>query len=246
MKSAHKRFDPVIFLRLLAGAAVVALPINALADGTVIDKVYHPYVQPLETEIELRSIIQNDDDEVLDGVETHRLGLGRSWSDRWFTEIYLIGAKTNEDSFALKAYELEAKWQLTEQGEFWADWGLLFELEVGHDDDIWEYGTTVLVEKEWGNWVTTVNTGLVYEWGDDIENEWETLVSIQSRYRLGRAFEPALEFYGGQDTKGLGPVFLGDVRFSGKRKLRWEAGVIFGLDSDTADQTFRAMLEYEF
>jgi hypothetical protein len=29
-------------------------------------------------------------------------------------------------------------------------------------------------------------------------------------------------------------------------QLKWEFGVAFGLDSDTADETARAVLEYEF
>ena len=82
--------------------------------------------------------------------------------------------------------------------------------------------------------------------GDDIENEWESQISSQLRYRYSRAFEPAVEYYGGDSSKGFGPVALGSVRFSGARKLRWELGVIFGLDSESPDQTYRAMLEYEF
>jgi len=30
------------------------------------------------------------------------------------------------------------------------------------------------------------------------------------------------------------------------KALRWEAGVILGVDSDTPDYTLRAVLEYEF
>ena len=33
-----------------------------IADGSVIDKVYHPYVQPEEREIEFRSVIENNSD----------------------------------------------------------------------------------------------------------------------------------------------------------------------------------------
>jgi hypothetical protein len=169
-----------------------------------------------------------------------------SWSDRWFSELYLIGKRTNEDSLSVDAYELETKWQLTEQGEYWADWGLLFELETERDSDVWEYGTTLLVSKEWGRWVTTANAGLIYEWGGDIDNEWETTLALQGRYRLTRGFEPAMEFYSGEDAKALGPAFMGNIRTGGKTKLHWELGVYFGLDSESADQTFRGLLEFEF
>jgi hypothetical protein len=226
--------------------ATLLVSVRAIADGNVVDKVYAPYVQSLERELEYRVIVQNDDNDTLDDVQFHRLGFGLSWSDRWFTELYLIGVRTNTDSLAVEAYELETKWQLTEQGEYWADWGLLFELETVRHGDAWEYGTTLLVSKEWGRWVTTANAGLIYEWGDDIANEWETQLALQGRYRLTRGFEPALEFYSGESAKGLGPVIVGDIRTGGRTKLHWEVGAIFGLDSESPDQTYRGLLEFEF
>jgi hypothetical protein len=44
----------------------------------------------------------------------------------------------------------------------------------------------------------------------------------------------------------VGPVALGLVRLGGKRKLRWEGGAIFGLDSKSPDTTLRFLLEFEF
>ena len=218
----------------------------AMADGIVVDKVYPPYVIRLERELELRSIVRNDDDDKLDGEQLYRLGFGWSWSDRLFSEIYVIGANTSDESFRIEAYEIETKWQLTEQGEYWADWGLLFELEKVRDINAWEYSTRMIVLKEWNRWVTTANLSLRYEWGEEIANEWETALALQGRYRLMRGFEPALEFYGGQNSKGLGPVFMGNVRTGQKNKLHWEVGVIFGLDNESANQTFRGLLEFEF
>jgi hypothetical protein len=231
------------------GAAIVmafAVPAVVLADGFSIDKVYHPYVQPLEREVEFRSAFFKDDDPLIDGLQGHRLGFGKSFTDRLFAEFYFIGIDEPGGSLELEGYELEVKWQLTEQGEFFADWGLLFELEMERDEDIWEYATTLLVEKEFGQWNGALNLSAIYEWGDDISNEWESELKAQLRYRYLRWFEPAVEFYSGELAKGLGPAALGAVRFSKGRKLRWELGLIFGLDSESPDQAVRAMLEYEF
>jgi hypothetical protein len=219
---------------------------GAFADGVVVDRVYDPYVQALEREFEFRAIVQSDDNDTLDGIQLHKLSFGRSWSDRWFTEFYLIGKNTKQDSLSIEAYELETKWQLTEQGEYWADWGLLFEVETNQQSSAWEYGTSLLMSKEWGRWVTTANVGIIYERGDDIANEWDSTLSVQARYRLTRGFEPALEYYGGENTKALGPVFLGDIRTGDRSRLHWEIGVVFGLDDDTPDRTFRGHLEFEF
>lgn len=219
---------------------------HAMADGSTIDKIYHPYVQPQERELEFRSIIENNRDSPSGDERVYRLGYGQSFNDRWFGEVYLIGVENDDQELRLEAYELEVLWQITEQGEFFADWGMLFELEKERSEDIMEFSTALLVEKEWGRWIGTANIYGIYEFGDDIDNEFETALALQTHYRHTRAFEPAVELYIGQDTRGLGPVMLGSWPLGGARQLRWEGGVIFGLDSDTPDQTFRVLFEYEF
>ena len=209
---------------------------SAYADGLAIDKVYHPYVQQQEIEIEWRAIS-------VDGEQKHRLGVGKSLSDRFFVEGYLI-TSNNENS--LDAYELEAKWQLTEQGEYEYDWGVIAELEKDRYDDNWEFATGVLIEKEWGRWVGTANLWAVYEWGDTIQDELESKLALQARYRYSRYFEPALELYSGQYTRGIGPVIMGDLRFGKGRKLHWETGAIIGLDKTTPNNTWRFLTEFEF
>ena len=219
--------------------ATIILPSLALADGSAIDKVYHPYVQPLEREVEWRMISA-------DSEQLHRFGIGQSFSDRLFIEGYLIAIDDEGGNFSLDAYELEAKWQLTEQGEYAVDWGVIVELEKEHNEDSWEVSGGILMEKEWGRWVGTANFWGVYEWGDDKDDELESILAVQTRYRYSRFLEPALEFYSGESTRGLGPVLMGDVRIGSGKKLHWEAGVIIGLDSKTPDNTWRLLTEFEF
>lgn len=220
----------------------------ALADGIVVDKVYDPYVQPLETEVEWRAVAMRDDEQDdLDSRQLHRLGLGRSFGERWFGEVYLIGKRDEDESFDIEGVELEAKKQLTAQGEYAADWGLLFELEREYgEEDKWEAATALITAREWGRWVGTANLFALYEWGDDIDNEFESQLRLQARYRLAEVFEPALELYAGQDTVGIGPVARGGLRFAGARRLYWEVGLIQGVTDDSPDQTLRLLLEYEF
>lgn len=218
----------------------------SFADGAVIDKIYHPYVQPLEQELELRALTQDTQPGRADQLQLYRLAYGRSFSERWFGEVYLVGGRSDNSSFEVTAYELEAKWQLTEQGEFSADWGLLFELEKEKNTNIWEYSTGLLAEKEWGKWSTTANLVISYEWGHDIDNEVESTLGLQARYRYSSAIEPGIEFYSGQDTTALGPVLLGQLKLGGKRKLNWEVGAIFGLDHKSPNQTLRLLTEFEF
>jgi len=231
--------------QLIAGFLLCATG-AAMADGSAIDKIYHPYVQPQEREIELRTVIEKNANSPAGDQRTLRLGYGQSFTDRWFGEVYLIGSANDEDSFHLSAFEIEALWQLTEQGEFFADWGMLFELEKEKNNNAAEASAAVLVEKEWGRWTGTANIYGIYEFGSEIDNEFETALGLQARYRRSRHFEPAIELYKGEDTFGIGPVLLGSHPLGSGRQLRWEAGLIFGADSDTPDQVFRGLLEYEF
>ena len=216
------------------------------ADGMVIDKIYHPYVQPLEQELEFRTTLQDNQPGRDDNLQSYHFAYGRSFNDRWFGEIYLIGERSDDESFKIEAYELEALWQLTEQGEFSADWGLLFELEKVKDLNIWEFSTGLLAEKEWGQWSTTANYIVTYEWGHDIDNEVESKLGLQARYRYSSAIEPGIEFYAGEDTRALGPVLLGQIKLGGKRKLKWELGAVFGLEHDSPNRTLRLLTEFEF
>ncbi len=229
-----------------AVAAISLIPALAVADGLVVDRVYDPYVQPLETEFEWRSIIQSDDD--LGGPQKHSFGVGRGWTDRWATELYVIGAKSSGESISVDAFELEAKWQLTEQGEYAFDWGMVFELERETEtaNDAWELSTTLIATRDFGKWIGTANVGLIYEWGNHIQNEIETLLRLHARYRFKESLEPAIELHMGQDTVALGPALTGLSRLSPGKKLRWEAGVFLGVDSDSPDRTFKLGIEYEF
>ena len=227
-------------------SAVLLTCVATWADGLVVDKLYHPYVEKLEQELEWRMIAQDDQPEVADNRQVHRLAYGRALSERWMGEAYLIGEKSSDSKFEIKAYEIEAIWQFTEQGEYWADWGFLFELEREREEDIWEFGAGVLVEKEFADWSLTGNLVLISEWGDDVQDELESRAAVQLRYRYSRYFEPAVEWYSGEDTRALGPVMLGQINLGIRKSLNWEAGVLFGLEESSPNRSVRLLLEFEF
>ncbi|MDC0088505.1 hypothetical protein OAI12_00645 [Porticoccaceae bacterium] len=216
------------------------------ADGMVIDKIYHPYVQETEQELEFRAITQNQQPRSPDNNQLYRLAYGRSLNDRWFAEVYLTGDQSDAAGFDLRAIELELKWQLTEQGEYWADWGMLFELAKAIDDNIYEISSGIIVEKELGNWSHTANFIVEQEWGADIIDELESTLTMQSRFRYSQLLEPGIEFYKGQNTFAIGPVLMGELRWGLRQKLKWQSGAIFGLDEKSPDLTLRLLLEYEF
>ena len=231
---------------LLLSLVFVSLSSPLLADGIVIDKIYHPYVQPLEQELEIRLLQQNNQSGIADNTRLYRLAYGRSLSDRLFIEAYLVGQGSSSESLDLQSIEMEIKWQLTEQGEYWADWGVLAELSKGIGNNIYEASIGLIAEKEFGHWSGTTNFIIEQEWGSGIDDELESVFSLQTRYRYSQTLEPGIEFYASQNSIGVGPVLMGQAKLVGPKKLKWEAGVIFGLDSKSPDTSVRLLFEYEF
>ncbi len=156
----------------------------------------------------------------------------------------LLAILPSGSNFEVEAYEVEALWQLTEQGEYWADWGVLFELERERREDVWGFGSGFLIEKEFSDWSVTGNLLFIYEWGDDINDELESSTAVQVRYRYSRQFEPAIEVYFGGNTHALGPVMLGQINLGIRKTLNWETGVLFGLDSSSPNRSVRMLLEF--
>ncbi|MGB1292643.1 MAG: hypothetical protein ACPG5Z_10920 [Pseudoalteromonas sp.] len=216
---------------------------QVLADGIVVDKVYHPYVLPNETEFEWRMLSRQTEDGNLLG---QRVAFGKSLNESLMLEAYLVGEKTETEDFGLQAYEVELRWMVTEQGEQWADWGMLFELEKLHQSDDWEFTTGVLFEKEFGRTSLTMNAFVVYEWGESLEDELEAEFRLKYRYRWIPELQPAIEIYSGEEFFGIGPAFMGIYRIDRQKQLKWEAGFISEISQSGKDHSFRLSLEYEF
>jgi hypothetical protein len=212
-----------------------------------VDKVYSPLVELGEIELEMRGIYAADGDASRDGAQNTKIGLGYGIASRVFVEGYLVFEKPAGGDYELEAYELEAKFQLSEQGQYFADFGLLTELEKVRDAAEWEFTAGPLFQKPVGNWMATVNLLGETKFGADAgeSGDWEFLGRAQLKYLYSPRFEPGVEYYGDADTQALGPAAYGRIDFR-RSKLRWQAGWLFGLDSATADNTIRWQFEWEF
>lgn len=214
---------------------------HAMADATSTYSFYLPYVQPLEKELEYRLFYQKDEKSWL-----HQLGYGQAVSDKVALEASLSAEKNRGESLDLAAVELELLWQLTEQGEYAFDWGVIVEAEHERENHVNELAVGLITVKDWQRLSAASNVWLIYENGDQRRSEMEMAAALQFSYRLDSRFEPALEFFAGQNTRTAGPVFKGVVRLPGADKLYWQTGVLFGLSDSTSDMTWRFQLEYEF
>ncbi len=213
------------------------------ADGIVVDKVYHPYVVANEMEVEWRLMSSQNTEFNRLG---QRFGIGFSLTENVAIEFYAIGERYEEQNFEVSAYEIETRWMITEQGQYWADWGAVFELERNTALDSFEAAAGLVFEKEFRNTSLTLNWFTIYEEGAKIESELETEFRLKYRYRYIPEIQPAIEMYVGEDYFGIGPAIMGVRRFHGQKQLKWEAGFITEVANQGKDHTFRLSLEYEF
>ncbi len=230
--------------RALVGVALALIAAPIRADSGGIDTVYHPYVQPLERALEIRLTNASTGGPV-DG-QTWRIGYGQSLTERLFAEAYVIGENRHGGALRVQGYEFEALWQLTEQGQFAADWAVLGEFERAHHVDSQSGSVMLIGERQWGRLVGTVNAAVGYEWGADVRDEPETRLTLQGRYRYSPRLEPAVELFAAEKLLALGPALLGSERIGPGRRLRWELGLAAGLDADSPHLSARGTLEYEY
>lgn len=226
---------------LLLISIVFILPRYSYGD---IGKVYHPYVEPLEREIELmmtRSFDNFDEHE-----NFYTLGYGQAVRENLFIELSGRARQSDQEHIDMSNWELEAVYQITEKGAGPIDVGVLFEAEREPQKNISETAISLLLESELGQTSLTANLGLAYEFGSGIDNEYDRSLRAQWRYRLQPSFEPALELHMDEYDKAAGPAILGLLRLGNRQKLRWELGLFFALEKETPDQMLRAVLEYEF
>jgi len=226
-----------------SGLLFIVCAMNALADGAVVDKVYHPYVVANEREFEWRFMASKKE---APNRLTQRLGYGFAVTEDVAIELYAIGSRDERDDFELTGYEVESRWMLTQQGQYWADWGLVFEAEKQVDEDNYESSLGLIFEKEIGKTSLTMNVFAIREWGKTIESEWESEFRLQYRYRYKSVFQPSFEMYTGEDFIGVGPGFMGVYRIEGQRQIKWDAGLIKEITQSSDDHTFRFAIEYEF
>lgn len=212
------------------------------------DKIYDPYVEQGETEIEARGLHNLDN-----GDYETRLGIGYGVTSRWFVEGYLTGEREH-GTFKVNEAELESKFQLTGQGQYWADFGLLAELEKKLDQDQWEFKAGPIIQKQFGRFVATTNLLLEKKFGNDTPNDdfgrredkLAFLGAAQLKYRLQPTLEPAVQYYSDDGSQYAGPALTGSHRFGGRQKLKWELGLLFGVNDKAPDSQLRWQAEWEF
>jgi len=209
-----------------------------------VDKIYHPYVEDDTWEFETR-LLSFLDRELSASFSVYRFGLGKDISDDLFIEFYLIGARDTNQNVEIEAYEVEALYQFTEQGEYWIDFALLVEIERERESQEWEGNIGFIFEKEFGKWSATANFRNKYLYENDQRHSWVSSQALQWRYRYSPTIEPGVEIYSANDEIFIGPVLLGEIKLS-RNKLNWEIGIVQELKQSENESILRGLIEYEF
>jgi hypothetical protein len=224
-------------------------------------KIQSPIVEEGELEFEQNGDVTFDKNPDKGGEKsfTHEIGYGVT--DWWEPELELETDREAEpgERLRLSQLTLENNFQLTEAGEYWADFGWF--AEYGHtlrEDEADEITMGPTIRKEIGWTVHTLNVFLEREVGAarDPEAGTELHYAWQSQWRLSESFQPGIEIYGtpgridhfdryaDQDLRA-GPVVSGLFRMYPYGNLKYDVGYLAGLTRGTADSTIRWRLEWE-
>ncbi|MBI1213093.1 MAG: hypothetical protein GC190_16640 [Alphaproteobacteria bacterium] len=236
----------------------VALPFLFAKDSArAADKIYTPYVEYRELEIEYRGTRTFDGDSALDNGQSHKLAIGYGFTEYWASEVYAQWKRDPGGETAFDAFEWENKFQITEPGEYWADFGALVEWEHNDPHDPDEVEVRLLFNKDISKFSNTLNLTFVKELGDNSAPGVSFEYGARVSYRLDQMFEPAVEAFGEMGEIGsfpafdrqshqIGPAILGTVPIpGGATKLKYNVGYFVGVSDDAPQGEFKLELEFE-
>jgi hypothetical protein len=234
--------------------ALAALSCSALAHADPDDYVAMPTVEYGEREIELRVGSETGRDGPRQSAASLAFGYGVTpW---WATEIYGKWHRSGSTSF--DAFEWENRFQLTEPGEYFADFGLLVEIERPRDRaEGYELRIGPLMQKDFGPVQGNLNLLLERHYRSSEPEATELGYQWQLKYRWREAFEFGAQGFGDMGTWNdwasahdqehiAGPAIFGKFNLGGRQAIRYDAAVLFRLTQAAARQTVRAQVEYEF
>ena len=245
---AH-RIVPVV------ATAVLLLCLMIPSNAHALDEIYSPIVTKGEFEIEYNGSRTFDNHSDKNNVQGQEIDFEYGVTDRWKAMISGSFEKNPGESLKMDATQLESIFQLTEQGEYWVDAGLLAAYGFAaqsHQPDFVE--SKLLLQKDTGRFTHLANIGFEQNVGHYSGGTGGPEYSVlwSSRYRMNEYVQPGFEI---QSTLGHGPTlgkyneqehYIGPAvygRLLGN--LKYEAAYLFGASDAAAQGAARILLEYE-
>jgi high-affinity iron transporter len=235
---------------IIAAAVSLALPAGARAEN----KVYSPTVVYGEFAIEARgeSVVNRGDRAEETQNQRYELEYGvTSW---WQTALVGEVSKDAGAPFKYEATGFENIFQITEPGEAWIDSAIYLEYEFANQRDAADVAEgKLLLEKQLGQTVETVNFIFEKEVGDHANSDIDVEYAARTKLRWKPYFEPAIEAFGDIHTPPrdehqhqIGPVMLGLIPLAPTVGFRYELGWLFGLTPASPDHAIKWLAELEF
>ncbi|RMG44857.1 MAG: hypothetical protein D6719_01140 [Candidatus Dadabacteria bacterium] len=233
-------------LAVVLAAGILAVFVNR---AYAIDKIYSPVVHEGETEVEWRGKYQADPS----GDMKNKLEVGKAWTDRFSNSLILEVNKQEGEEFKATELALENVYQLFEQGKYWLDAGLYF--EIGADltgNDSHKLEGKLLLEKGGTDYLSRANIIVERKVGGGASDETEGEFAFSLRSRLGQHFEPGFEWFSEiEDLKKWGSFdeqehFIGPAVYGRYGFFWYELAYLFGVSDEAPDGVLRWTFEYEW
>lgn len=243
----------------LAALPLIFFGLSSYSDPAHADhKVYSPYVEEGELELELRTHQTRDSDPNKNNQETTKLEFGYGVNSKWFTTLVAEYEKSTTESRHHSATAWENRIQLTEAGQYWVDVGLYLEYEHPSDPESADaLEAKLLLEKTVDHFVHTANLVLAREIGSHSSSATQFEYAWRSQYLYKPQINPGFEVYGimgevghvlpaAQQDHRIGPVIYGTFKDNHQHKWRYELGYLVGISDAAPSGTIKAMAELEF
>lgn len=220
------------------------------------DYVYTPIVEEGEREIDFKAGTRKLPDGGRESAWS--LGLGYGATGWWFTELYAKWHHQPGERSGFDAWEWENKFQLTETGKYPVDVGFLLEIERPKErSEGYEYKWGPLLQAEFGLWQANLNLLIEKHIRAAESAKAELGYQWQVKYRWKPALEAGVQAIGSvgawndwapsrEQTHSIGPALSGRIKVGQHQAIKYNAGLLFGLNNASPKHTLRAQVEYEF
>ena len=244
----------------LLALAISNLTLTTAAHAAASDYVLTPIVEEGEREIDFKAGFAR----ARDGTRTGQQSLGFGWgvNSVWSTELYAKWHQEPGATSGFDAWEWENRFQLTETGKYPVDIGLLLEIERPKDrSEGYEYRWGPLFQADLNPLVDGLQANVNLLWQKHVRVVGGEPARLFTQWQLKMRWRPELEYgiqgfgdlgpwrgsaAGTERPQNAGPAIFGRVKLSQRQTLKYNAGLLFGLNHDAPRQTLRMQAEVEF
>lgn len=241
----------------LAAAFAACVTAPAIVRAGPSDYVLTPIVEEGEREVDFKA----GSAKLRDGTRASAQSIGLGWgiNSWWFSEFYAQWHKQPGESHGFDAWEWENRFQITETGKHAIDIGFVLEIERPKDrSEGYEYRWGPLLQTDLSPQLQA-NLNLLI--AKHIRAEQGSKAELAYQWQLKYRWKPSLEWGiqglgsmgpwndwapASEQSHVAGPALFGRLSLGGRQTIKYNAGLLYGLNKASPQPTLRAQVEYEF